>query len=115
MDQAVEEYIAGFPPAVQQVLREVREVILAAVPEGGETISYQIPTVTLHGKPVVHYAGWAKHVSLYPVPRGDEEFDRVVAPYRSGKGTVKLPLSEPVPRDLVRRQVELLLAERHQD
>jgi len=114
MDPTVEEYIAGFPPAVQEVLRAVRRTILAAVPGGEETISYQIPTVTLHGKPVVHYAGWARHVSLYPVPRGDEDFEHRVAPYLSGKGTVKLPLSEPVPHDLVRRQVELLLAERHQ-
>ena len=110
----VDEYFAAQPEDVRNILEEVRRTIRGVVPDGEETISYQIPTVTLHGKPVVHYAGWARHVSLYPVPRGDEDFEHRVAPYLSGKGTVKLPLSEPVPHDLVRRQVELLLAERHQ-
>ena len=44
---SVDDYIGSFPPDVQLLLGKVRQAILAAVPGAGETISYQIPTVTL--------------------------------------------------------------------
>ena len=76
------------------------------------TISYDMPTLTLHGRSVVHFAGWKGHVSVYPLPSGDAEFEAAVAPYRSGASTARFPLSEPVPYDLVARIAELL-ARRH--
>ncbi|MFB7878388.1 hypothetical protein ACFC06_24345 [Nocardia sp. NPDC056064] len=50
-------------------------------------------------------------MSLYPVPEGDAEFDRAVAPYVSGRGTVKFPLGEPIPYDLI-AQIVVRLAGR---
>jgi uncharacterized protein YdhG (YjbR/CyaY superfamily) len=108
----VEEYIASFPPDVQAVLREIRQRCHAAVANSGETISYGIPTITLDGKYVLYYAGWAHHVSVYPVPDGDEAFRESVAPYREAKGTLKFPLGKPVPYELIGQVAALLAAER---
>ncbi len=82
------------------------------MPEGEETISYQIPTVKLHGKYVVYFSGWKNHISVYPLPSGDEAFERDIAPYKSGKGTAKFPLSKPIPYDLIERMAVLLLEKR---
>ena len=112
----VDDYIATFPTDVQQVLSEIRRTIHAAVPGSVEKISYDIPTMTLDGKRYVHFAGWAKHVSLYPVPELEEtEAGYALAtklePYLAGKGTLKFPLNKPIPYDLIGR-VAAALAER---
>ncbi len=73
------------------------------MPDGEETISYQIPTVKLHGKYVVYFSGWKSHISVYPLPSGDEAFERDIAPYKAGKGTAKFPLNKPIPYDLIKR------------
>ena len=109
---AVDDYISSFPSDVQAVLTEVRRTIRSVVPEAEETISYQIPTFIVNGRHLVYFAGWKKHVSVYPLPAGDAECDREVAPYRAGKGTAKFPLSRPVPYDLIGRLVAHLVEER---
>jgi uncharacterized protein YdhG (YjbR/CyaY superfamily) len=98
---SVRAYIASFPEDVAEVLENVRAAILGAVPGAGEAISYRIAAVTLDGRPLLYFAGWKRHVSLYPVPAGDAAFERTVAPYRSAKSTLKFPLGQPVPYDLI--------------
>jgi len=109
----IDQYIGSFPEDVQIVIREVRRRIRNVVPEAGETISYRIPTMTLNGRHLVYFAAWKHHISLYPVPAADEAFERELAPYLAGKGTVRLPLHKPIPYDLIERLVTLLVQERH--
>ena len=97
---------------MQPILEQVRRAILGAVPGAGETISYQIPTITLGGRPLLYFAGWKRHISLYPAPAGDEGLERRLAPYRSAKSTLKFPLSRPVPYDLIAQVAKLSLAQR---
>ncbi|WP_216853374.1 iron chaperone [Phytoactinopolyspora halotolerans] len=99
----IDEYIGSFPDDVQDVLREVRSTIRTALPDAAEKISYQIPTFTLNGRNVVHFAAWTHHISVYPLPAGDEAFQRELAPYVAGKGTAKFPLDKPIPYDLIGR------------
>ena len=95
--ESVDEYIAQFPGDVQDILQEVRRRCHAAVPGSGEMISYGIPTVTLGGKYVVYFAGWAHHISVYPVPSGDDTFQAEIAPFRAAKGTLKFPSASRSP------------------
>jgi uncharacterized protein YdhG (YjbR/CyaY superfamily) len=108
----VDDYINSFPEEVQTVLEQVRQTIHSAAPGAGETISYQIPTITLDDKYLVYFAGWKHHVSLYPRPDVDAALEQELAPYRSGKGTVRFPLGEPIPHDLIRKLVALLVQQR---
>lgn len=107
-----DDYIDAFPADVQVVLREVRGRIRKALPTASETISYGIPTFTIGGRYVVYFAGWKQHISVYPIPSGDAAFQREIEPYRAGKGTLKFPLAEPIPYDLVERIAMLLLEDR---
>ncbi|RST13830.1 hypothetical protein E2C00_19010 [Streptomyces sp. WAC05374] len=110
---SVDDYLGSFPGDVRTVLDRVRRTIHEAAPEGvGERISYGIPAVTLDRRNLVYFAGWKQHVSVYPVPEGDEAFQRDIQPYRSGKGTLKFPLDAPVPYELIARVVRHLVAER---
>jgi uncharacterized protein YdhG (YjbR/CyaY superfamily) len=102
--KSVDEYIASQPEAVQRVLKRVRSTIRKAMPGAEELISYKIPSYKLHGGPVLYFAGWKQHYSLYPAT------DRVVAafkddlePYEVSKGTIRFPFSQPVPVRLIER------------
>jgi uncharacterized protein YdhG (YjbR/CyaY superfamily) len=109
--QSIDEYIAEFPPETQKVLEELRALIKASAPGATETISYAIPTLDLNGRHLVHFAGYARHVGLYPAPSGLEVFQEELKPYKSGKGSVQFPLDRPLPTDLIRRIVEFRVAE----
>ncbi|HEY0119201.1 MAG TPA: DUF1801 domain-containing protein [Cellulomonas sp.] len=96
----VEEYLAGFPPGPQEVLRGLRAAILRGAPGTPESIRYRMAAFHLGGRTWLHLGGWARHAGLYPVPRFDDLEDRV-APYRTSGSTVALPYTVAVPYDLV--------------
>ena len=109
---SIDEYIAGFSSETQTVLEELRALIRACAPGAAETSSYAIPTFDLNGKHLVHFAGYERHVGLYPAPSGLEAFKEDLKPYKSGKGSVQFLLGQPLPRDLIRRIVEFRIAEK---
>jgi uncharacterized protein YdhG (YjbR/CyaY superfamily) len=103
----VDEYIATFPEDVQVILQGVRRTIRKAVPGADEVISYQIPAYKLRGARVIYFAGWKEHFSLYPAT--DllvKAFKEEIAPYKVSKGTIRFPLSKPVPVKLIERLVK---------
>jgi uncharacterized protein YdhG (YjbR/CyaY superfamily) len=108
----IDEYIDRFPADVQAILQKVRLSIRNAVPTADETVSYGIPTFALGGGYLVYFAGWKHHVSIYPVPTGDANFEKEIEPYRAGKGTLKFPLAEPIRYQLIERVAALLSEER---
>jgi uncharacterized protein YdhG (YjbR/CyaY superfamily) len=98
----VEDYLDSLAPEVRRALEEVRATLHAALPEAEDAISYNMPTLRIGDRRIVHYAGWERHLSLYPMP-DDEDLAEEMAPYAAGKGTLKFPLAEPVPHDLIAR------------
>ncbi len=107
--QSIDEYIAACPPDSQDYLRQIRKLIRTLVPDAKEKISYQMAAFERNGRNLIHFAGWKKHVSLYPVPAGSEAFERQIAKYAGGKGTVKFSLDEPLPLKLIERVIKLHL------
>ena len=102
--QSVDHYIASQPEAVQAKLRRVRSIIRKAMPDVEEVISYQIPAYKLHGRAALYFAGWKQHYSLYPAgARLTAAFKNDLARYEVSKGTIRFPLSRPVPVKLIER------------
>ena len=100
----VAAYIAAFPPPVRAALKRVRSIIRKAVPGADEVISYQIPAYKLHGRTVLYFAAWKEHYSVYPSnTRLVAAFKNELAGYELSKGTIRFPLSEPVPVKLIER------------
>ena len=100
--KSVDEYIASQPEAAQGVLKRVRRSIRKALPGAEEIISYQIPAYKLDGRTVIYFAGWRQHYSVYPSSdRLVAWFKDDLARYEVSKGTIRFPLSEPVPVKLI--------------
>jgi uncharacterized protein YdhG (YjbR/CyaY superfamily) len=98
--KSIDEYIGTFPENVQLILEKLRLTIREAAPEAEETINYQMPTFKLNGN-LVHFAAYKKHIGFYPSPSGIDAFREELAPYKVSKGTIKFPIDEPLPFDLV--------------
>lgn len=111
VETPIDAYVDGFTGAVRTALEELRDLLRDALPGATETISYGIPTFDLNGKHVVHFAGFKQHVGLYPTPSGMTAFDTELARYVRGKGSVRFPLDEPLPVDLIRRVAAFRLDE----
>ncbi len=106
----VDEYIKLFPDNVQDILKEIREIITLAAPEAEEKISYQMPSYYFYGY-VVHFAAFKKHIGFYPAPSGIAAFQNELSKYKSSKGAVQFPLDQPIPSDLIHRIVKYRMNE----
>jgi len=99
----IDDYMQTIPKDAQAILQKVRTTIHAAVPEAVEAISYQMPAFTLRGKTLVYFAAWQHHIGFYATPAGNEAFRTELAPYQGAKGSVRFPLDQPIPYDLISR------------
>src|SRR5262245_28810325 len=110
--KSIDDYIASQPEGAQRVLTRVRRIIQKAVPGAEEVISYQIPAYKLNGRMLMFFAGWKEHFSLYPLnARIAKAFKKDLARYETSKGTIKIPLSDPVPVKLIEGFAKMRAAE----
>ena len=103
--ESIDQYIRDFPGPIQDLLQQIRKTILSAAPEATEAISYAIPTFKLNGN-LVHFAAFKNHIGFYPAPTGLKEFEKELAPYAQGKGSVQFPLDQPIPFALIEKIVK---------
>jgi uncharacterized protein YdhG (YjbR/CyaY superfamily) len=108
----IDEYIEHFPTEVQEMMKQLRGIIKKAAPNAEETISYGIPCFRSEGRHLIYFAGYQHHVGIYPVPTNNAELEKEYGNFKtSGKGTLQLPLSEPVPEGLITKIVKFRLDE----
>ena len=108
--QSIDEYIAIYPPQIQKLLQNLRQVIQKTVPKAQEAIKYQIPTFTFHGN-LLHFGAYKSHIGLYPAPSGIQTFKQELAPYVTGKGTIQFPLDKDLPIELIIKIVKFRVNE----
>ena len=108
--QNVDAYINGFDEKIQTKLREMRDIILDAVPQAEEVISYGMPTYKYHGI-LVHFAGWQHHIGFYPTPSAIIAFKDRLQTYETSKGTVKFPVDQELPVKLIKEMIAFRVKE----
>ena len=108
--RTIDEYIAGFPENVRDILEELRQVIRKAAPQAEEAMRYGIPTFRLNGN-LVHFAAFKNHIGFYPTPSAIETFKEELSPYKQAKGSVQFPIDKPIPYDLIQKIVEYRVEE----
>jgi uncharacterized protein YdhG (YjbR/CyaY superfamily) len=110
--KTVDEYIGSHAPPVRRLLEHVRRTIRKALPDADEVIAYNMPTYKLHGVTILHFAGWKGHYSVYAATEPVlATFGNELQRYKIEKGTIRFPLSEPVPEKLIEGIAQLRFKE----
>ena len=110
MEATIDAYIESCSPNVRPRLKQIRTLIRKATPLATEKISYQIPTFYYNGN-LVHFAAFKEHIGFFPTPSAISAFAEELKPFKSAKGSVQFPLSEPLPMKLITRMVKYRVAE----
>jgi len=107
----IDEYVSQCPDEINERLTKIRNLIAKLAPEATESISYGIPTFKLNGN-LIHFAGYANHIGLYPGAAAIVEFKDKLKYYKTAKGSIQFPLSGPIPYDLIEEIVKYRISQR---
>lgn len=105
-----EEYIASAPRDVQRVLLRVQALVEAALPKAQRCISYNMPAYR-EGKVFFYFAGFKRHLGIYPPVRENAVLIAELGPYRNEKGNLTFKYKEPIPYELIGRAAVALAKE----
>jgi uncharacterized protein YdhG (YjbR/CyaY superfamily) len=106
----IDEYIAGYPEPIREILQKFRAAIRAAAPDAVETISYQMPAFKQNGI-LVYFAAHTNHLGFYPASTGISAFKKTLSDYAGSKGTVRFPYDKPIPYEIVTEVVKYRVLE----
>lgn len=109
--RTIDHYISGCPKEVATLLNSIRACIQKAAPQSEETISYNLPAFKQNHKVLVYFAAFKKHIGFYALPTGTAAFQRELATYKTGKGSIQFPINEEIPYALITRIVKFRLKE----
>jgi uncharacterized protein YdhG (YjbR/CyaY superfamily) len=114
--ETIDRYISEQTEEVRPILHKIRETIRAAAPEATEKISWQMPTfwqatVAPRGENLIHFAAFKKHISIFPGGEATAVFADRLTEYKTAKGTIQLPLNQPIPYKLIEDITRLRVSE----
>jgi uncharacterized protein YdhG (YjbR/CyaY superfamily) len=109
----VDAYLASLPADRRAPMDELRRVIKEAAPDADEVLAYRMPAFRSHrGQFLVSYDAYKRHYSLFPASDAVvRTLGAQIEPYLAGRGTIRFPAERPIPVELVRRIVEIRVAE----
>jgi len=112
--KTIDKYLAGVPEPARGTLSKLRAVIHSTVPETAETISYGIPTFKYKGRPLIWFAAFSNHCSLFPGASVVAAFHEELKDFVLSKGTIQFPVDQPLSTPLVKRLLKACIARNEQ-
>lgn len=106
MAETVDEYLQNVEPAQRAELERIRKIAKNLAPEAEETISYGMPTLKLNKKPLIHYAAFKNHLSIFPASsRVMDKMGDKLSDFHTSKGTLQFTVAKPIPETVLKELV----------
>jgi uncharacterized protein YdhG (YjbR/CyaY superfamily) len=108
----IDQYLGSLDEPKRATLAQLRDTIVAIVPDAEQCISYGMPAFKLRGKTIAGFAAFKSHLSYLPhsgavIPELAEETEG----YAKTKGSLHFPVDKPLPRKLVKKLLDVRMAE----
>ncbi|MFT4470773.1 iron chaperone [Arthrobacter sulfonylureivorans] len=113
--QTVDEYLESFPEEAARRLAELRQLSRTHVPQADEGLKWGNPAYSLDGTIMFIFAGYQQHANFVFTPSTLDAFSAELAGFQTGKGSIKLPYSGPVPAELLGRMMAHRIREFRED
>ncbi|MFZ4894182.1 iron chaperone [Plantibacter sp. Mn2098] len=112
MNDSIEDALAEVPEPQRDALLRVIGIARGIAPDAVDGVSYGMPALKLHGRPLIGVAATAKHLSVFPFsPAVVEAVADRLAGYSLSKGTIRFTVDTPLPEDVIKTIVRTRLAE----
>lgn len=106
----IDDYIANYPE-LKTILKDLRNFIKKCAPDATEKISWGMPTFSIYGFNLVHFAVNKGYIGFYPADTGVSFFKDELTEYKTTKGSIHFPLNKEIPYDLIKKIVEYRVME----
>jgi uncharacterized protein YdhG (YjbR/CyaY superfamily) len=108
----IDQYLGTLDEPKRATLGQLRDTIVAIVPNADQCISYGVPAFRLQGKTIAGFAAFKGHLSYLPhsgsvIPQLAKETEG----YTQTKGSLHFPVDKPLPKKLVKKLLDARIAE----
>ena len=102
-----EDHFAACAPEVRRRLSAIQAEVERRVPGASRCIAYRMPAFR-RGKVFFYFAGFKRHIGIYPPLNAPADLVARLGPYRGPKGNLSFPHDAPLPLDLIGEVAEAL-------
>jgi uncharacterized protein YdhG (YjbR/CyaY superfamily) len=108
----IDRYLSDVDEPKRSTLEQLRQNILAVLPDAEECISYSMPAFKVEGKTIAGFAAFKKHLSYLPHSGSTlAALESDLAGYEQTKGSLHFPVDQTLPPLLVTKLITTRLAE----
>ena len=106
----IDIYLNALSPENKAALQHIRALVHKIVPDAEENFSYDMPAFTYQGKPLIYFAAFKDHLSVFPTAFPIETLKEELASYTVSKGTIQFTLDHPLPDDIIEKLLKARLS-----
>jgi uncharacterized protein YdhG (YjbR/CyaY superfamily) len=100
----VTAHLKKFSPDQRRVLSELRDQIVAKLPNAEQVIKYGIPTFLIEGVSVIGFDGFKNHNSIFPYSGSfNSRLRKDLEKFEQTKGSIHFELGKSIPKPLVNK------------
>ncbi len=111
-NEEIDHYLGTIDEPKRATLTELRDTIVAIVPDAEQCISYGVPAFKLRGKTIAGFAAFKSHLSY--LPHSGSVISQLATEtegYTKTKGSLHFPVNAPLPKQLVKKLLDARMAE----
>jgi uncharacterized protein YdhG (YjbR/CyaY superfamily) len=107
----IDNYLNSLSIENKKALQYIRDLIHGLVPEAEEAFSYDMPAFTYEGKPLIYFAAFKDHLSVFPTSFPIEELKGDLSAYTVSKGTIQFTLDNPLSDTIIKKLLSTRISE----
>lgn len=103
----IDDYLTHLEQPQKEALERIRSIVKDMLPDAEEVISYEMPAFKYKGQPVVYFAAFKDHLSLFPTSGPTDVLKDQLKDFVLSKGTIQFTVEHQLPESVIRDIIAL--------